>query len=132
MNKEEAKKLIIKAEFLEQFGFELEFKSENGGITAGYTKPYYAAAKTYHTIPRDTYKWLEPLLKELAELRKLNSLAVKPTEPEEHSSDHFKEDYKGVHETHCCYKCGCKYGESDCPMELEKRLAPDCDGDCQF
>jgi hypothetical protein len=24
----------------------------------------------------------------------------------------------GVHETHCCFEHGCKYGDSDCPVEL--------------
>lgn len=24
----------------------------------------------------------------------------------------------GVHRTHCCIKHGCKYGDSDCPVEL--------------
>ena len=24
----------------------------------------------------------------------------------------------GVHETHCCSKHGCKYGDSDCPVDI--------------
>jgi hypothetical protein len=27
-------------------------------------------------------------------------------------------DKIGVHATHCCKKCGCKYGDADCPVEL--------------
>ena len=27
-------------------------------------------------------------------------------------------DKTGVHAAHCCQKCGCKYGDSDCPVEL--------------
>lgn len=26
----------------------------------------------------------------------------------------------GVHETHCCVKHGCKYGDKDCPVVLEQ------------
>lgn len=25
-------------------------------------------------------------------------------------------DRIGVHATHCCTKCGCKYGDEDCPV----------------
>ena len=28
-------------------------------------------------------------------------------------------DKWGVHETHCCSKHGCKYGDADCPVVLE-------------
>lgn len=27
-------------------------------------------------------------------------------------------DRWGVHETHCCYKHGCKYGDVDCPVKI--------------
>jgi hypothetical protein len=30
----------------------------------------------------------------------------------------MKVDPIGVHTTHCCEKCGCKYGDSGCPVEL--------------
>lgn len=26
-------------------------------------------------------------------------------------------DRVGVHLTHCCPRCGCKYGDEDCPVE---------------
>lgn len=29
-----------------------------------------------------------------------------------------KVDRIGVHTAHCCKKCGCKYGDPDCPVEL--------------
>lgn len=27
-------------------------------------------------------------------------------------------DRTGVHTSHCCPKCGCKYGDDDCPVVL--------------
>lgn len=36
----------------------------------------------------------------------------------------------GVHINHCCRKCGCKYGDIDCPVALgQVEAAYDCD-DC--
>lgn len=31
----------------------------------------------------------------------------------------IKVDRIGVHSTHCCPKCGCKYGDPQCPVKLE-------------
>ena len=38
----------------------------------------------------------------------------------------------GVHENHCCLKHGCKYGDKDCPVEMEltKQIYP-CE-DCHW
>jgi hypothetical protein len=30
----------------------------------------------------------------------------------------MKVDRIGVHSAHCCKRCGCKYGDPDCPVEL--------------
>lgn len=35
----------------------------------------------------------------------------------------MKVDRVGVHTSHCCKKCGCKYGDSDCPVVLGTREA---------
>ncbi len=29
----------------------------------------------------------------------------------------MKIDRTGVHASHCCPKCGCKYGDADCPVK---------------
>lgn len=40
-------------------------------------------------------------------------------------------DRIGVHLTHCCKRCGCKYGDPDCPVELGT-LEPEFDcWDCE-
>ena len=40
-------------------------------------------------------------------------------------------DNVGVHTRHCCPKCGCKYCDPDCPVELGLREAEyDCE-DCE-
>jgi hypothetical protein len=45
--------------------------------------------------------------------------------------DMIKVDKIGVHATHCCKKCGCKYGDPDCPVELGTVVALfDCE-DCE-
>lgn len=28
----------------------------------------------------------------------------------------MKKEHYGVHVAHCCKKCGCKYGDDDCPV----------------
>lgn len=38
----------------------------------------------------------------------------------------------GVHSTHCCVNCGCKYGDEDCPVMLglikqQYKVCQDCD-----
>ena len=42
-------------------------------------------------------------------------------------------DRIGVHQTHCCIEHGCKYGNSNCPVELglvqQTYLCEDCDID---
>ena len=38
-------------------------------------------------------------------------------------------DKIGVHVTHCCKRCGCKYGDDDCPVELGKVEA---EFECEF
>ena len=39
----------------------------------------------------------------------------------------------GVHATHCCKRCGCKYGNSDCPVVIGTIKAvhgcEDCEAD---
>jgi transcriptional regulator with XRE-family HTH domain len=42
----------------------------------------------------------------------------------------------GVHSAHCCRKCGCKYGEPDCPVVLgltpQLYPCPDCANDKDY
>ncbi len=38
--------------------------------------------------------------------------------PKQRSSSISKEQW-GVHINHCCSECGCKYGNDDCPVELD-------------
>jgi hypothetical protein len=45
-------------------------------------------------------------------------------------------DHIGVHVTHCCDKCGCRYGDEDCPVATGK-LKPaykcvDCESDRRY
>lgn len=40
--------------------------------------------------------------------------------------------YHSVHDSHCCVKHGCKYGNKDCPVVLEKEpgiICESCDED---
>jgi len=36
-------------------------------------------------------------------------------------------EFLSVHDSHCCPKHGCKYGDSDCPVELGKELGFKCE-----
>jgi len=37
----------------------------------------------------------------------------------------------GCHPSHCCARCGCKYGDEDCPVVTgEVTQDYDCDGHC--
>jgi hypothetical protein len=42
----------------------------------------------------------------------------------------------GVHETHCCFEHGCKYGDQDCPVVVglteQVYACDDCDDDSDF
>lgn len=38
--------------------------------------------------------------------------------PKERKTSIPKEQW-GVHINHCCSDCGCKYGDDDCPVELD-------------
>ena len=42
-------------------------------------------------------------------------------------------DKVGVHQSHCCWKHGCKYGDDDCPVELgtvkQDHLCEYCEND---
>lgn len=41
-------------------------------------------------------------------------------------------DRTGVHTSHCCPKCGCKYGDKDCPVVLGTHKAKyECES-CQY
>lgn len=43
----------------------------------------------------------------------------------------MRDTQSSVHTTHCCRKCGCKYFDPDCPVELGVMEAEyDCE-DCQ-
>jgi hypothetical protein len=40
---------------------------------------------------------------------------------------------KNPHTEHCCKKCGCKYGEKDCPVvDGRQQQSFPCSGDCRF
>lgn len=42
-----------------------------------------------------------------------------------------KVDRIGVHLTHCCVRCGCKYGDPECPVETGM-MQPECEcWDCE-
>lgn len=41
-------------------------------------------------------------------------------------------DRVGVHTSHCCPKCGCKYGDKDCPVVLGTHKAENECESCQY
>lgn len=36
-------------------------------------------------------------------------------------------EFLSVHDSHCCPKHGCKYGDDDCPVELKKEPGIQCE-----
>lgn len=36
-------------------------------------------------------------------------------------------EFLSVHDSHCCPKHGCKYGDSDCPVELGREPGLSCE-----
>ena len=43
-----------------------------------------------------------------------------------------KELREAVHDSHCCPRHGCKYGDEDCPVEVGTRAGVPCESCCDL
>jgi len=77
----------------------------------------------------------EQILEEIDSTTSFEKMQKEKEKAVEKSKTTIPKEKHGVHETHCCIKHGCKYGDIDCPVVLgiikQRYLCESCSWDVQ-